>query len=135
MTVCYPLTSRMLAVDSQVLELGCPPDLERTTDNPFRASITFRLTVPQCTPLGQCRPLRQLSVPIPLPNPSTSEELMPPSPKRQRLDEPASALGAPPAAVKPPLDLALPPFDMPNLTISPCQPIWTGTCSATTPTT
>jgi len=81
------------------LEFGCAPDFERTTDNPFRAHAYFRLAMAQCTPLGQRSPLVQMSAPIPLaaqlapsqgpsalPNPSTSEELMPPPPKRSCLE-------------------------------------------------
>jgi hypothetical protein len=126
----------------QELEFGYPPDAPRLKGNPFRLCATFRLTITSCTPLAQHTPFVQMSAPIPLaadlgPNPdssalpksSTSEEAMEPQPKRQCLDELASALGVPPAAVEPPLaaveptlDLALPsamePFDASNLTIS-----------------
>ena len=92
---------------SQELEFGRAPDRARTTDDPFRAHATFRLTIPQCTPLGQRNPVVQMSAPIPLPaelalnqsspalpNSSTSKESMPPQPKRVRS---ADSIAAPDA--------------------------------------
>ena len=124
---------------SQDIEFGVAPDLERTTEHPFRARATYRVTISSCTPLGQRKPLVQMSAPIPLaadlnPNPdssalhnSSTSEPMEPQPKRQCIDELAHASDAPLAAVEPPLAAnplvvaprhAAEPFDASHLSIS-----------------
>ena len=110
--ICVATHSHLTCMLWQELEFGYPPDAPRLKGNPFRLCATFRLTITSCTPLAQHTPFVQMSAPIPLaadlgPNPdssalpksSTSEEAMEPQPKRQCLDELASALGVPPAAV------------------------------------